>query len=311
VTRLTFGIPVYNGERYLPSALASVQDQTLRDIRIVISDNGSTDSTQEICRAAAEADDRIVYHRYDENRGGIWNYQNVLDLCDTELFSWMAADDIKLPAFADVCIAALDAAGTDTAFSCPRTRIINGAGVIYEDLNDESMGLDAATAHERVHNFLVAQASHVMYGVIRMAALRKTRGIQSTLGDDIVLITELLCVGKMALANEQALLQRRHDAQVSVQGANATSWFVPGQRGVRSFAETKTNIEIYRAVMHSELSRGEKLRTWATVGPSWVIPRWRAMVRDLANAVGVNPGTGRLKAQQQAQSAADTAGTPD
>lgn len=315
MTRLTFGLPVFNGERYLPSALASLQEQELDDIRIVISDNGSTDQTRELCLAAARDDDRIDYHRYDENRGGIWNYQNVLELCETELFSWMAADDVKLPAFAGQTIAVLDAAGPDTAFSCPRTRIINGEGVIYEDLYDQEMGLDAGTAHERVRNLLRAQASHPMYGTIRMDALRETRGIRSTTGDDMVLLVELLCVGKMALAPDQLLLQRRHDAQVSVQGAAASSWFVPGQRGSRSFAETQTNIELYRGVAHSDLPFGEKLRTWSTLGPSWVFPRWRAMARDVANAVGVNPGTGRLQAQRRAQAAAEASSrsekTPD
>ena len=304
MTRLTFGIPVYNGERYLESALSSVREQSESGIRIVISDNGSTDGTQEICRAAAADDDRIDYHRYEENRGGIWNYQNVMALCDTELFSWMAADDIKLPGFTSATIAALDAGGPGTAFACPRTRIINGEGVVYEDLNDSSMGLDAETAHERVGNMLRAQASHPMYGVIRMSALRKTRGIRSVLGDDMVLLVELLCAGKMATAPEQVFLQRRHDAQVSVQGSEASAWFAPGQRGDRSFAETRTNVEMYRGVAHSDLPFAEKLRTWSTLGPSWVFPRWRAMARDVANAIGINPGAGRLRAQQAAQATA-------
>ncbi|GAB3392827.1 hypothetical protein GCM10027568_20860 [Humibacter soli] len=315
MARLTFGIPVYNGERFLPAALASVQDQDLADIRIVISDNGSTDGTEALCRAAAAKDERIEYHRYDVNRGGIWNYQNVMALCDTELFSWMAADDIKLPGFARTTIAALDAGGPEVAFACPRTRIINADGVIYEDLNDADMGLARPMAHERVRNLLRAQASHPMYGVIRMSALHKTRGIRSTLGDDMVLLVELLCAGKMATAPEQTFLQRRHDAQVSVQGSSSSTWFAPGQRGNRSFAETRTNIELYRGVAHSDLPFMEKLRTWATLGPSWVFPRWRAMARDVANAVGVSPSAGRLREQQQAQARAqrpshDTAPTP-
>ncbi|GAB3800172.1 hypothetical protein GCM10028798_14300 [Humibacter antri] len=304
MTRLTFGIPVYNGEHYLGSALGSVQEQGESDIRIVISDNGSTDGTQEICRTASAHDERIEYHRYEENRGGIWNYRNVTELCRTELFSWMAADDIKLPGFARATIAALDGGGPETAFACPRTRIINGEGVVYEDLNDASMGLDAETAHQRVRNMLHAQASHAMYGVIRMSALRKTRGIRSVLGDDIVLLVELLCAGKMATAPEQAFLQRRHDAQVSVQGSAASAWFAPGQRGNRSFAETRTNIEMYRGVAHSELPLAEKARTLSTLGPSWVFPRWRAMARDVANAIGMSQGAGRLRAQQAAQAAA-------
>lgn len=308
MTRLTFGIPVYNGERYLESALRSVQEQDLEDIVIVISDNGSSDGTQDICRAAAAADGRIRYHRYDVNRGGIWNYQNVMALGKTELFSWMAADDIKLPPFARVSIEALDDAGPETAFSCPRTRIINAEGIVYEDLNDAHMGLDADAAHVRVGNMLRAQASHPMYGVIRTSALERTRGIRSVLGDDMVLLVELLCAGRMATAPDQVFLQRRHDAQVSVQGAGASAWFAPGQRGDRSFAETRTNIEMYRGVAHSALPFSEKTRTWATLGPSWVFPRWRAMLRDVANAVGVNPGAGRLRAQQTAQATIDSAG---
>lgn len=303
MTRLTFGVPVYNGERYLPAALDSLRAQDLDDIRILISDNGSTDGTEEYCRAAAAEDSRIDYRRYDDNRGGIWNFGNVLALTETELFSWMAADDIKLPGFARASIEALDAAGPEAVFSCPRTRIIDGEGVVYEDLNDAAMGLDAETAHERIRNMLRAQASHPMYGVIRMDALRRTRGVLSVLGDDIVLLVELLCQGKMALAPEQLFLQRRHDAQVSVQGVGATSWFAPSQKPNRTFPELRTDIELYRGVGHSDLPLAEKIRCWSTIGPSWAFRRWRAVARDLANAVGVNPGSGRLRAQQAAQQA--------
>ncbi|MGC0250080.1 glycosyltransferase family 2 protein [Pseudactinotalea sp. Z1748] len=304
MTRLSFGIPVYNGEPYLAPALRSIQEQDTSDIRIIISDNGSSDGTQEFCRAAAADDDRIRYYRYEQNRGGTWNFQNVARLCDTELFSWMAADDIKLPAFSSAALRALDNAGPGTVFSYPRTRLIDGEGVVYEDLNDADLGMDALSAHERVRNMLRAQASQPMYGVIRMSELRKTRGFRSLLGPDIVLLTELLCLGGMATADEQAFLQRRHDTQVSVQGAEASWWFAPGQRGHRSFAETRTNIEIYRGVLHIDLPFAEKFRTCATVGPSWVFPRWRAMARDVANAIGIKPSAGRLRAQQEAQSAA-------
>lgn len=311
MTRLTFGIPVYNGERFLPAAVESLRTQDLDDIRIVISDNGSNDGTEDYCRAAAAEDPRIEYHRYDENRGGIWNYRNVLELAATELFSWMAADDIKLPGFARETIAVLDAAGPGTAFACPRTRIIDADGVIYEDLNDSDMGLDAPTAHERVRNLLRAQASHPMYGVIRVEAIRRTRGILSALGDDMILLVELLCHGRMALAPQQTFLQRRHDMQVSVQGVSSSSWFAPGQRANRSFAETVTFFELYRGVAHSDLPFGEKVRCWGAVTRWWVIPRRRAIARDIANAIGIDPGAGRLRSQRAARNAAAAAPSDD
>ena len=52
-------VPVYNVENYLPDCLTSIQNQTLKDIEIICVDDGSTDSSPDILRQAAEADPRI------------------------------------------------------------------------------------------------------------------------------------------------------------------------------------------------------------------------------------------------------------
>ena len=44
-------IPVYNGEKYLRECLDSVLDQTLKNIEVLIVDDGSTDSTRNILRS--------------------------------------------------------------------------------------------------------------------------------------------------------------------------------------------------------------------------------------------------------------------
>jgi len=51
--RVTVAIPVYNGDNYVHEALDSVLAQTFQDFEIVISDNGSTDRTEAICREYA------------------------------------------------------------------------------------------------------------------------------------------------------------------------------------------------------------------------------------------------------------------
>ncbi len=45
------GMPVYNGERFLAEAIESVLRQSFADFELVISDNASTDRTEEICRS--------------------------------------------------------------------------------------------------------------------------------------------------------------------------------------------------------------------------------------------------------------------
>ena len=71
--RVSFGLPVYNGERYLEEAIESILAQTFEDFELVISDNASTDGTEEICRRYADKDDRIRYSRNTTNIGGMNN----------------------------------------------------------------------------------------------------------------------------------------------------------------------------------------------------------------------------------------------
>jgi len=54
---ISIGIPVYNGEKFLSSAIDSIQGQTFQDFELIISDNGSTDRTGEICEKYAANDE--------------------------------------------------------------------------------------------------------------------------------------------------------------------------------------------------------------------------------------------------------------
>lgn len=62
-------VPVYNGERYLERCVRSLTGQSLRDIEIVIVNDGSTDSSAQIARRLADEDSRIVCCDHAENKG--------------------------------------------------------------------------------------------------------------------------------------------------------------------------------------------------------------------------------------------------
>lgn len=280
------GIPVYNGERYLPEALASIQEQDLADIEIVISDNGSTDGTQEICRAAAAADDRIRYLRSERNRGGARNYMRTAAAARAPLFTWQASDDVKAPGFVRGCVEALDE-HPEAVLACPRTQLINSAGEVFEDLNDGAMGLDAPTPHERIRNLLRRQAVHVMYGMVRRDALLRTRGMTPCVGDDVVLLAELFAQGPMVLVPEQLFRQRRHDKQFSAQGHDQVKWYAPDARTRFAFPQSKVSVELVKAIAHAQLPPAEKLRCWSEIPTSWTFPRWRGVATDVRVALGV------------------------
>lgn len=61
-------IPVYNGECYLEQTIDSIRNQSLRDLEIILVDDGSTDNSHAIMERMAREDIRIrVFHQ--ENRG--------------------------------------------------------------------------------------------------------------------------------------------------------------------------------------------------------------------------------------------------
>ena len=74
---VSIGVPVYNGEAYLAEALNSISRQTYDRLEVVISDNGSSDATADICRQRAALDPRIRFYRSGVNRGSAWNFNRV------------------------------------------------------------------------------------------------------------------------------------------------------------------------------------------------------------------------------------------
>lgn len=90
---VTIGIPVFNGAKYLSQAIESVLSQTYKNFKLVISDNHSSDETEDICRRYLNCDERITYIRQSKNIGGFENYCFLIEKCTTKYFMLLACDD--------------------------------------------------------------------------------------------------------------------------------------------------------------------------------------------------------------------------
>lgn len=90
---ITVGIPAYNRAEGVARAIRSVLAQDYRNVEIIVSDNASTDGTEETCRRLAETDQRVRYHRHAENRGPTENFRHVLRKSTGRYFMWLADDD--------------------------------------------------------------------------------------------------------------------------------------------------------------------------------------------------------------------------
>jgi glycosyltransferase involved in cell wall biosynthesis len=102
--RVSVIIPAYNCARWLGQAIDSVLGQTLRDLELLVIDDGSTDATGEVARAYG---DRLRYAR-QENRGPAAARNHGMRLARGELIAFLDADDLWLPAKLERQAALLD-----------------------------------------------------------------------------------------------------------------------------------------------------------------------------------------------------------
>ena len=85
-------IPIYNAEKYLKKCLDSIAVQTLKNFEVILVDDGSMDSSPDICKKYASADSRFKYYRIP-NGGSINARVYGVKLAKGEYFTFCDSDD--------------------------------------------------------------------------------------------------------------------------------------------------------------------------------------------------------------------------
>ncbi|NCD41474.1 MAG: glycosyltransferase family 2 protein [Bacteroidia bacterium] len=148
IPKVSIGMPVYNGERYICNALDSLLSQTFTDFELIISDNASSDKTQIICQDYSKKDSRIQYIRQTINLGAANNFQFVLNKARGKYFMWASHDDIWERDFILRCIDLLK--NEDSAVAAITRSAYNGSTV---DSGDSPM--DSHFSLIRIAKFLI------------------------------------------------------------------------------------------------------------------------------------------------------------
>ncbi len=85
-------IPVYNVEKYLDTCITSVVNQTYTNLEIILINDGSTDSSGDICNNWAKIDKRIIVEH--KKNGGLADARNKgLDIASGEYIFFLDSDD--------------------------------------------------------------------------------------------------------------------------------------------------------------------------------------------------------------------------
>ncbi|MER5203553.1 glycosyltransferase [Streptomyces sp. NPDC002825] len=206
--RLTIGLPVYNGEEYLAESLDALLGQTYEDFELIISDNASTDGTQDISRAYAAKDSRIRYVRLPRNVGATPNHNRLFAECRTELFKWASHDDLYARDLIRRCVEALDER-PDVILAHADQAVIDEAGQVkvpYE------YGLATASPHApvRFRSMLFEPGGDDFYGVIRADVLRRVKPLDSYHHADRTFVCEIGLHGRFHQVPELLYFRRDH-----------------------------------------------------------------------------------------------------
>jgi glycosyltransferase involved in cell wall biosynthesis len=284
--RLCIGLPVYNGERYLAQAIESLLGQTFTDLRLIISDNASTDGTEAICRAFSERDRRVSYHRSPVNRGAAWNFNRVVALADAEYFKWAPHDDVYAPRFAERCVAALDA--HPRAVVCyPTSHVIDEQGTVLSAYREPANATAAAPA-ERFRDMLWNWGcAQMLLGVMRLEVLRATTGMGAYPASDIVLLGELALRGEVREVDEPLFFWRNHAERpdrVCNSDAELDAWYAPENAGRPQLRHLRLFAHYLRAIARVPLSPDQRLRCLGSMA-KWFLVKFPTIQNEVRGAI--------------------------
>jgi glycosyltransferase involved in cell wall biosynthesis len=192
--KLSIGMPLYNGGRFIEKSISSLINQTYTDFELIISDNCSNDDTEEICLKFKENDNRIKYYKQESNLGATSNFNYVLNNSSGEYFMWAAFDDIWDPNFISECINVLennlDCVSVFTHFIIYD---INSYKEI-ERITPSSLSSDLPSV--RIMKSFENLVPNMIYGIHRREILAKNKYIVNQDWNDILIVAHQVFFGK-------------------------------------------------------------------------------------------------------------------
>jgi hypothetical protein len=253
---VSVGLPVRNGAHQVPEVVRSVLAQDYERIELVISDNASTDLTEDVCRELVRTDSRIVYHRHPDNVGLLNNFISAIQIAKGAYFRWIGDDDWLAPDFVS---RTLECFAEDERQLVVTTRIAytNPNGDTSSDDSYDGALMASLDPVERLTEMMrLLNESHLLidplYGLVRrepVAAIPR----RNILREDEVFAAKLALAGPwghvpLILGGRKTKVQRL--SQV------ASGLGVPGWQA--HMATTLQCREILRWISQSELADSQK-----------------------------------------------------
>ena len=283
MARVSIGLPVYNGERYLQRALDDLLGQTFGDVELVVCDNASTDATPDVLADAAAADSRVRVVRNATNVGALANANLAFERSTAPLYVLAAYDDRHAPDFVARLAGALEAAPGAVVAYGRKTLIgeddrpfrFDPHASAYADAGGNRYSYDAALERPLqggpVDRYRAVLASNdvnaPIHGLFRREALDRIGG-HHLQGSDRLIVAHAALLGRFAFVDAPLFGFRIHGASTFFLTREAWLEREAGQAAAGSMWDAVLTLRRYlAATAQADLSPSERRRAvQATLG---------------------------------------------
>jgi glycosyltransferase involved in cell wall biosynthesis len=280
---ITIGVPAFNSAAHIGLTLEGLLSQSFSDFELIVSDNASTDGTREIVEGYIRRDARVRYERQPFNIGANPNYAVLVTRARGQFFKWSSASDWCAPTFLERCKNEL-VTHEDVVLAVPRTRLFQKSLQSSVDYPDDIEVLDDTPYARLVRLTSTLALNNAMNGLIRTAALRRTRLMERYIGADCVLMGHLALLGKFRLIEEPLFYRRMEPETATASQDRAALWRHHYPRLSRNalFQGSKRQMGWLRVALTGPMPAGERMRSLTLVAKMCYWER-AFLLRDLSD----------------------------
>jgi glycosyltransferase involved in cell wall biosynthesis len=193
---VTIGIPVYNEEKYISETIISAINQTYDNLKIIISDNCSTDNTFELINRVIANHENVTLIKQEKNIGAVENFNYLSEIANSDFFCWLGGHDILHKDFITSAVKIfIENQGLSLVY--PKSEIIdeNGRSMnIYSDSDIDTTSLEGIRGPLKViYNLYYCTA---VYGLFKTNIIKEYK-FKPIVGSDLVLLYHASVSGKI------------------------------------------------------------------------------------------------------------------
>jgi glycosyltransferase involved in cell wall biosynthesis len=197
---IDIGIPIYNESKNLLKTLKNLSSFKNLNIRFIIADNCSTDSSSEIYKKFFQTDKRFKYFVHKKKISSFKNFNYVFNKSNSKYFLWNSGHDLRSINFIRDAIKVMEE-DSSIALCYSNTKINNKRNFNLININNELKFNSFLNIMKFFYNL---DFNFQIYGMFRSSFLNKTQLFRNCIGGDTFLIKEIAFLGKICKLNTRS-----------------------------------------------------------------------------------------------------------